>query len=77
MLRTKVGTVQSAKMQNTAVVAISRTYTHPLYGKKLTRTTRLKADTREVEVKEGDEVEIVEAAPISKTKCWKVTKVLS
>lgn len=65
--RRLVGVVVSNKMTNTVVVEISRTYRHPLYKKVVHTSKKLKAhDTLGCQV--GDEVQIVESAPISKQK---------
>jgi len=65
--RRLVGVVVSNKMTNTVVVEISRTYRHPLYKKVVHTSKKLKAhDTLNCQV--GDEVQIVESAPISKEK---------
>lgn len=76
-MRTKIGIVKSAKMQNTVIVAVDRMVTHPRYLKKYKKTSTFAADTAGLEVTEGARVEIEETRPISKTKNWKVTKVLS
>ena len=68
------GTVVSAKMTNTVVVAIERKVAHKLYGKLLRVTKRLKADTNGMEVKLGDLVTIEQTRPMSKDKNFKVIK---
>lgn len=75
-MRTKIGIVTSAKMQNTVTVAVHRSVLHPLYEKRFRVTKKFLADTASQDIKEGDEVEITECRPISKRKCFKVTKVL-
>lgn len=65
--RRLVGVVVSNKMTNTVVVEISRTYRHPLYKKVVHTSKKLKVhDTLNCQV--GDQVQIVESAPISKQK---------
>ncbi len=72
MAKILLGTVVSNKMKNTAVVAVDRVVTHPLYGKKLRRTTRFSADTNNISVAIGDTVRIEETRKLSKTKHFKV-----
>jgi small subunit ribosomal protein S17 len=76
-MRTKVGIIKSAKMEKTVIVSVERTITHSLYHKKFKRHSSFAADINGHEVKEGDKVEIEETKPVSKTKCWKITNVLS
>jgi small subunit ribosomal protein S17 len=71
-----VGIVKSDKMDKTIVVAVENKALHPLYKKYVTRTKRLKAHDERNEAKTGDRVRVVECRPISKEKCWKLTKVL-
>lgn len=68
------GTVVSNKMKNTAVVVVGRVVTHPLYGKKLKKTTRFNVDTKNISVDIGDVVKIEETKKLSKTKYFKVIK---
>lgn len=76
--RTLNGVVVSDKMQKTVVVRVDRMVSHPRYHKKYTVSKRLKADTADMEVKEGDRVEIIDASrKLSKSKRWTVTKILS
>jgi small subunit ribosomal protein S17 len=63
-------------MQKTVVVAIERLVEHPLYGKRMKQTTRFHAHDQDNECREGDVVEIMETRPLSKTKRWRVTRVL-
>ena len=72
MARTLTGTVVSNKMKNTAVVAVDRIVAHPLYGKKLRRTTRFSTDTNNVAVEVGDTVKIEETKKLSKTKHFRI-----
>ncbi len=72
MKKILTGTVVSNKMQNTAVVAVYRIVAHPLYGKKMRRTTRLSADTNNIELAVGDVVRIEEVKKMSKTKHFKI-----
>src|SRR5262245_4241069 len=74
--KTRVGLVVSDKMTKTIVVAISRRFPHPVYGKMVTRTTRLKAHDEENAAKVGDTVRIVETRPLSKDKRWRVVEII-
>lgn len=73
--RRMTGVVTSDKMMKTVVVAVSRTYQHPLYKKVVHATKRFKAHD-ELGAKVGDTVVIVESRPISKEKCWVVESIV-
>ena len=72
----RVGTVVSDKMQKTVVVAIERLTAHPLYGRRLKVTKKLKAHDETNECKVGDRVRIMETRPLSREKRWRVVEVL-
>lgn len=72
MKKTFVGKIVSNKMLNTVVVAIDRKVPHPRYGKLITKTKRLMADTNGVEVVVGEMVVVEEIKPMSKNKNFKV-----
>jgi small subunit ribosomal protein S17 len=74
--RTLVGRVVSDKMQKTVTVLVERKVKHPRIGKIITRSSKYHAHSEANEFKEGDLVEISECSPISKTKAWKVTKLI-
>ena len=74
--RTLVGRVVSDKMTKTVTVLIERRVKHPLYGKVMIRSQRYHAHVDTDVAAEGDLVEIEECRPISKTKSWRVTKVV-
>ena len=74
--RTLVGRVVSNKMDKTVTVLVERKVKHPVYGKYVTRSTKLHAHDETNKLNEGDLVEIAETRPISKTKAWKVTRVV-
>jgi len=74
--RRLVGRVISNKMDKTVTVLIERRVRHPVYGKYLVRSTKLHAHDASDAVSEGDLVEIAESRPLSKTKCWTVTRVV-
>lgn len=71
-----IGTVVSDKMDKTIVVSRDRKVLHPLYKKYVRRSTRLVAHDAENVARAGDEVEIVETRPLSKTKRWRLVRVL-
>ena len=73
--RRLTGVVKSNKMTKTVIVEVSRTYQHPLYHKVVRSTKAYKAHD-ELSCNVGDEVVIVESAPISKTVCWNVEEIL-
>ena len=74
--KSRTGLVVSDKMQKTVVVAIERRVPHPVYGKMVTRTKRLKAHDEENSAKVGDTVRIVETRPMSKDKRWRVVEIM-
>ncbi len=75
-VRALTGRVVSSKMDKTITVVIERRIKHPMYGKFLTRRTKLHAHDEQNECKEGDLVEIEQCRPLSKTKSWRLVKVL-
>ncbi|MBL8996138.1 MAG: 30S ribosomal protein S17 [Gemmatimonadales bacterium] len=70
------GLVVSDKMDKTVVVAIERRVPHPVYGKMVTRTKRLKAHDEANSAKVGDTVRIVETRPLSKDKRWRLLEIV-
>ncbi|MFW0776393.1 MAG: 30S ribosomal protein S17 [Rickettsiales bacterium] len=66
------GKVVSDKSDKTVVVQVSRRTTHPMYKKTITRSKKFAAHDEEGRFKVGDTVSIIESAPISKSKRWKV-----
>jgi small subunit ribosomal protein S17 len=74
--KVRTGTVVSDKMQKTVVVAIQRRVAHPVYGKMVTRTTKVKAHDEENAAKTGDTVRITETRPLSKDKRWRVVEIV-
>ena len=75
--KTRTGLVVSDKMDKTVVVAIERRVPHPMYGKMITRTKRLKAHDEENSAKVGDTVRIVETRPLSKDKRWRLVEIMN
>ena len=74
--KSRTGLVVSDKMDKTVVVAIERRVPHPIYGKMITRTKRLKAHDEENSAKVGDTVRIVETRPLSKDKRWRLVEII-
>jgi small subunit ribosomal protein S17 len=74
--KTRIGVVVSDKMDKTIVVAIERRVQHPVYGKMVRRTRRLKAHDERNEAKQGDTVRIMETRPLSKDKRWRLVEIV-
>jgi small subunit ribosomal protein S17 len=74
--KTRRGTVVSDKMDKTVVVAVEDRVKHPLYGKVLRRTSKVKAHDEQNECGVGDTVRIMETRPMSATKRWRVVQVV-
>jgi small subunit ribosomal protein S17 len=74
--KTRVGLVVSDKMEKTVVVSIERRVQHPVYGKMVRRTKRLKAHDEANDAKTGDTVRIMETRPMSKDKRWRVVEIV-
>jgi len=74
--KTRQGLVVSDKMDKTVVVAIERRVPHPVYGKMVTKTKRLKAHDEANSAKVGDTVKIVETRPLSKDKRWRLLEIV-
>src|SRR5688500_2440721 len=74
--KTRVGMVVSDKMMKTVVVSIERRVQHPVYGKMVRRTKKLKAHDEQNEAKTGDTVRIMETRPLSKDKRWRVVEII-
>ncbi len=71
------GRVVSNKMDKTVTVLVERNVKHALYGKYIRRSTKLHAHDAENAAREGDIVRLVEVAPISKTKNWRVVEIVA
>jgi small subunit ribosomal protein S17 len=76
LVATEIGRVVSDKMNKTITVLVERRVKHPLYGKVVTRSAKYHAHDEDNEGKTGDLVEIVATRKLSKTKAWKLSKVL-
>ncbi len=74
---TRIGTVTSDSRDKTITVSVLERKTHPLYRKQYTITRKYAAHDPKNEAKLGDQVEISESRPISKTKTWALVKVLT
>ena len=74
--KTRIGTVVSDKMDKTVVVSIERRVQHPVYGKMVRRTKRLKAHDEKNDAKTGDTVRIMETRPLSKDKRWRLVEIV-
>ena len=72
-----VGTVQSNKMEKTAVVNVVRLMQHPAYGKVIRWQKRYVVHDEKKVAKVGDKVRIRETKPMSKTKRWRIIEVLT
>ena len=70
------GVVVSDTMDKTIVVAVEDRVTHPLYGKVMTKTSRLKAHDEENTAGIGDRVRVMETRPLSATKRWRLVEVI-
>jgi len=76
MRKTRVGRVVSDKMEKTVVVALERRVPHPVYGKMVTHTKKVKAHDEENSAKAGDLVRIAETRPLSKDKRWRLVEIV-
>nr|WP_305000006.1 30S ribosomal protein S17 [Eubacterium sp. MSJ-33] len=74
--KTRVGLVTSDKMDKTIVVSIVDNVKHPLYGKIVKRTYKLKAHDENNECKVGDRVRVMETRPLAKDKRWRLVEII-
>ena len=74
--KTRVGLVTSDKMDKTITVSVVEHVKHPLYGKIMKRTYKLKAHDENNECKIGDTVRVMETRPLSKDKRWRLTEII-
>ena len=74
-VRTVTGKVVSDKMDKTITVLVERRVKHPLYGKYVSKSSKLKAHDENNECKQGDVVTISESRPMSKSKSWMLVKI--
>ena len=76
MRKTRIGVVVSDKMDKTIVVAIRTRVKHPLYGKIMNRTSKIKAHDEQNQCGIGDTVKIMETRPLSKDKHWRLVEII-
>lgn len=74
--KTRTGRVSSDKMDKTIVVEVVTNVKHPLYGKIIKRTYKLKAHDENNECQIGDRVKVMETRPLSKDKRWRLIEVV-
>ena len=74
--KTRIGEVVSDKMDKTIVVAIKENEKHPIYGKVMKRTYKLKAHDENNTCGIGDKVKVMETRPLSKDKRWRLVEVV-
>ena len=76
MRKTRVGIVSSDKMDKTITVKVETNVKHPLYGKVVKQTKKLKAHDENNECKIGDRVRVMETRPLSKDKRWRLVEII-
>ena len=74
--RTLTGAVTSSAMDKTVTVMIERRIKHPVYGKYITRSTKLHVHDEKNECGKGDVVVIEQCRPMSKTKSWSLVSIV-
>jgi len=74
--KVRIGKVVSDKMDKTIVVAVVDNVKHPLYGKIVKRTYKLKAHDENNECRIGDRVKVMETRPLSKEKRWRLVEII-
>ena len=76
MRKTRVGVVVSDKMDKTITIAVKYRVRHPLYGKNMNRTTKIKAHDENNECGIGDTVRVMETRPLSHDKRWRLVEII-
>jgi len=76
VVRSVTGRVVSDKMDKTVTVLVERSVKHPLYGKVMRRSNKFHAHDESNECREGDLVVIEEGRPLSRTKTWRVSRIV-
>lgn len=76
-VKERIGMVVSDKMDKTVVVAVQNRVSHPKYGKIMAQTKRFKAHDEDNSCNVGDRVRMRESRPLSRTKRWVITEVLT
>ena len=74
--KTRVGVVVSDKMDKTITIAVKYRVRHPLYGKIMNRTTKIKAHDENNECGIGDTVRVMETRPLSHDKRWRLVEII-
>ena len=74
--KTRIGVVVSDKMDQTVVVSIQTRIRHPLYGKIMNQTSKLKAHDENNECGIGDRVRVMETRPLSRDKRWRLVEII-
>lgn len=74
--RERIGRVVSNKMQKSITVAVDRQVKHPIYGKFITKTSKLMAHDENNEASIGDTVRIMSTRPLSKNKSWRLVEIV-
>jgi small subunit ribosomal protein S17 len=74
--KTRIGVVVSDKMDKTCVIQIKTRVRHPLYGKILNRTSKLKVHDENNECGVGDTIRVMETRPLSKDKRWRLVEII-
>ena len=77
IVRTVSGRVVSNKMDKTITILLERRVKHPLYGKFINRSTKIHAHDEANECNEGDLVTVQQCRPLSKSKSWKLVKIVN
>ena len=76
MRKTRVGVVVSDKMDKTITISVKYRVRHPLYGKIMNRTTKIKAHDENNECGIGDTVRVMETRPLSHDKRWRLVEII-
>jgi len=74
--RERIGRVVSNKMQKSITVAVDRQVKHPIYGKFITKTSKMMAHDEKNEANIGDTVRIMSTRPLSKNKSWRLVEIV-
>ena len=72
----RVGKVVSNKMDKSCVITVERKVKHPMYGKFMTKTTKLMVHDETNQVGIGDTIRVMETRPLSKNKRWRLVEIL-
>jgi small subunit ribosomal protein S17 len=75
-VRNVVGRVSSDKMDKTITIVLERKEKHPMYGKYISKRTKVHAHDERNECKVGDLVQVQECRPVSRNKSWKLVKII-